>query len=123
MRSLFFFLFMSLSTNAFAATASWYSSADSCGPKTNNHKGCPTASGKSLYVLEEKGIDFAASNSYPIGTSLNVCGIDSGRCVTVKVLDRGGFGRYGRSIDLGKGSFAKISSTNKGLAKVTITKL
>jgi rare lipoprotein A len=106
-----------------SGVASWYSSADACGPKTNNHKGCPTASGKGLYDLERMGKLFAASNKHKIGTTLKVCNKSNGRCVEVEVLDRGGFKKYGRSLDLCKKAFGIIAPTRQGLVEVTITKI
>ncbi len=100
--------------------ASWYSSADACGPKTNNHPGCPTASGKGLYELEEKGEDFAAMWSVPLGSRARVCNQSNGKCVIVRVWDRGPNRRLDRLIDLGKKSFEKISENGKGLIQVRV---
>lgn len=108
---------------AFAATASWYSSVDACGPKTNNHPGCPTASGRSLYALEKEGALFAASNDYAFGTKLRVRNTGNGKSVVVRVLDRGGFKKYGRAIDLGKLAFSKIADPRQGLIQVQIDSL
>jgi rare lipoprotein A len=124
----FFLAMLTLSPLAFAGgavvgTASWYSSADACGPKTNNNKGCPTASGKSIYELERKEVLFAASNDFKIGTRLRVCNAWTGVCTAVTVLDRGGFKKYGRKIDLGKKAFSKIADVNKGTAAVTIERI
>lgn len=112
-----------LSKSAFAETASWYSSADACGPKTNNQKGCPTASGRSIYALEKEGFLFAASNDFTLGTRLDVVNKETGKRVEVTVLDRGGFRKYGRTIDLGRLAFSKIADTKKGVIPVTIEKL
>lgn len=118
-----FIIILSIPGNCIAETASWYSSKDACGPKTNNYKGCPTASGKGLYDLEAKGTLFAASNDFKLGEKVRACAVDSGKCVEVVILDRGGFKKYGRSIDLCKSAFARISDSRKGLVEVTITKV
>lgn len=107
-----------------ATLASWYSSADACGPKTNNHKGCPTASGKGLYALEREKVLFAASNDYKIGSTLKVSNRRTGKSVVVRVWDRGSFDRkYGRTIDLGKLAFSRIEDTKRGLVEVNIEKI
>jgi len=38
----------------------------------------------------------------------------------VKVNDTGGFAKYGRTLDLSKGAFAKIADLNSGTCKVQI---
>ena len=106
---------------AFADLASWYSSNDACGAKTNNHKGCPTASGESLFRLEREGQLFAASNDYPLRTRLQVTNIANGRSVEIIVLDRGNFKKkYNRIIDLGKLAFSKIADTKQGVINVKV---
>jgi rare lipoprotein A (peptidoglycan hydrolase) len=100
--------------------ASWYSSKDACGSKTNNHPGCPTASGHSLYALEKQGVDFVAMNNIPMGSVVRVTNLNNGKSVTAKVLDRGGFKKYGRIIDLGKHSFQQIEDTSKGITVVKV---
>lgn len=101
--------------------ASWYSSKDACGAKTNNHPGCPTASGHSLFALEKRAVDFVAMNKVRIGTVVRVTNLKNGKSVTAKVLDRGGFDtKYGRVIDLGKHSFQQIEDPKKGLATVKV---
>ena len=100
--------------------ASWYSSVDACGPKTNNHPGCPTADGSSLYKLEETHDLFAASNNYALGTRLRVSNQANGQSVVVVTRDRGGFKKYGRVIDLGRDSFKRIAEPGKGVINVSI---
>lgn len=108
-----------------AGKASWYSSKDACGKQTNNHPGCPTASGKSIYKLENEGALFAAvpPRTHKIGTRLKVTNQRTGRSVIVTVLDTGGFRKYRRSIDLGKNAFARIASLEDGVINVTIEKI
>jgi rare lipoprotein A len=100
-------------------TASWYSSADACGPKTNDKPGCPTASGKGLYALEKNGEDFAAMWNVPLGSRVRVCNERNGKCVIVRVWDRGPNKRLGRVIDLSRKSFNKISEPQKGIINVS----
>jgi rare lipoprotein A len=108
---------------AFAETASWYSSQDACGSKTNNLKGCPTASGRSLYALEREKVLFAASNDFKLGTKVRVTNQRNGKSVIVRIFDRGGFSKYGRKIDLGKFAFSRIADTKQGLISVAIEKI
>ena len=105
--------------------ASWYSSKDACGKKTNPHKGCPTASGKGLFELERKGALFVAvpKGSNRFGDRLRVTNILNGKSVIVEVLDTGGFRKYGRKIDLGKAAFARIAPLEQGVIKVKIEEI
>lgn len=105
--------------------ASWYSSKDACGPKTNNIKGCPTASGKSIFDLESKKVLFCAvpRRSCRLGTRLKVTNSGNGKSVIVEVLDTGGFKKYNRAIDLGKEAFKKIASLEDGVISVKIERV
>lgn len=102
--------------------ASWYSSEDSCGKETNDLPGCPTASGKSLYTLEAKGILFCAVNkgTHRIGSRIKVSNISGGRWVEVAVLDTGNLKKYKRSVDLCKAAFEKLAPLEKGIVNVKI---
>lgn len=93
--------------NAQAATASWY------GGKFN---GRTTASGE----VFNKWAMTTASNSHKMGTKLEVTNKANGKSVIVKVNDTGGFKKYGRTLDLSRGAFAKIADINQGLVKVKI---
>ena len=120
MRCILLVVFLLLPAQAFASEASWYSS-EAC--KFNPHKGCPTASGKSLYELERSKQDFAAAWNYPMGAKLKVTNIRNGKSVVVTVLDRGPAKRLNRAIDLSKGAFSKISSLKNGVAEVSIVRV
>ena len=61
-----------------------------------------------------------ASNSHALGTKLRVTNPKNGKSVVVKVTDRGGFGKYGRTLDLSRGAFAKIEDLENGLVDVKI---
>lgn len=102
------------------AVASWYST-EAC--RYNPDSACPTASGRSLYELEKKQIDFAASYHYPLGAVLEVRARDSGRSVIVTVLDRGPAKRLHRAVDLSKSAFRKIADPKKGITEVEIKRV
>ena len=78
-----------------------------------------TASGERF---DEDGMT-CASNDYPFGTILKVTNIENNKDILVKVNDRGGFKKYGRIIDLSKGSFAKIADLKLGVINVTVQKI
>jgi len=101
-----------------AVLASWYSSADTC--RYNPEPSCPTASGTSLYRLEKNLELFAASNYYSLNSKVKVMNVHNGKSVIVTILDRGGFEKYGRSIDLGKLAFSKIADLKEGVIKVEV---
>ncbi|AKI27392.1 hypothetical protein [Moraxella phage Mcat8] len=64
-----------------------------------------------------------ASNQYKLGTRLKVTNKANGKSVVCRVNDRGGFGKYGTTLDLSKGAFKKIAPLSKGKIKVTIRRL
>lgn len=78
--------------------------------------GKKTASGETynMYAMT------TASNTHKKGTKLLVTNPKNGKSVIVKVNDTGGFGKYGRTLDLSKGAFSKIADLNSGTCKVTI---
>lgn len=94
-------------TKANSATASWY------GGVFHNRT---TASGERF----NKWAMTCASNTHKMGTKLRVTNVSNGKSITVKVNDRGGFTKYGRTLDLSRGAFAKIADIDKGLIKVKI---
>ncbi len=55
-----------------------------------------------------------------MGTVIKVTNVENGKSVTCKVNDRGGFAKYGRILDMSKGSFSVIGNVNKGVIKVRI---
>jgi len=101
--------------------ASWYDSQSIYKEGTCRKEKCFTASGKEIHDLEREGVLFAASNDLKIGTRVKVHNPESGKSVVVKILDRGGFGKYGRKIDLCKKAFKKIGNPRQGILQVTIT--
>lgn len=90
-----------------AATVSWYGKP---------FHGRLTASGE-RYDMNKLT---CASNSHKMGTKLKVTNKDNGLSVTCKVNDTGNFTKYGRTLDLSRGAFAKIADLDKGLCKVKI---
>lgn len=61
-----------------------------------------------------------ASNIHPFGTKLKIINPKTMKSIIVRVNDRGGFTKYGRTLDLSKYAFCQIGSINKGLLKVKI---
>lgn len=90
--------------SANAATASWY------GPKFH---GKLTASGERY----DMNTLTAAHNSLPFGTKVQVTNTSNKKSVIVKINDRGGFGKYGRVIDISKKANQLIDC---GLCQVTL---
>lgn len=93
-----------ISTSLYAATASWYG---------NPFHGRLTASGE-RYNMNALT---AAHNSLPFGTKVRVTNTSNKKSVVVTINDRGGFTKYGRSIDLSKKANQLIDC---GLCHVTI---
>jgi len=63
----------------------------------------------------------AASNSLRLGSRARVS--YGKKSVTVTITDTGGFGRYGRIIDLSKAAFAALADTDKGIIRVCVTRV
>lgn len=83
--------------------ASWYG---------NEHEGRKTASGA---TFRQWGMT-AAHLTLPFGSKVRVTHGD--KSVVVTINDRGGFGKYGRILDLSRGAFAKLAPTRKGVIRV-----
>ena len=112
MKAIMLSLLMLLSTqSAFADTASFYGFAPWAGRKP--------ASGE---VFRTHGLT-CASNTHKMGTILKVTNKANGKSISCKVNDRGGFSKYGRTIDMSYGAFTKIAHPSKGVIKVTIKQL
>ena len=94
-------------TSANAGVASWYG---------GKFHGRTTTSGEKF----NKWAMTAASNSHKMGTKLLVTNKANGKSVVVRVNDTGGFKKYGRTLDLSRGAFAKIADINQGLIKIKI---
>lgn len=93
--------------SAQAATVTYY------GDKFHGRK---TASGERF----NQNAMTCASNTHKFGTHLKVTNTANGKSVICRVNDRGGFSKYGVTLDLSKGAFAKIAPLSQGRARVTI---
>lgn len=107
LRTIVFSILLTVSIQTMAATASYYG---------GKFHGRTTASGE----VFNKWAMTTASNSHKMGTKLEVTNKANGKSVIVKVNDTGGFKKYGRTLDLSRGAFAKIADINQGLVKVKI---
>lgn len=85
--------------------ASWYG---------GKFHGRTTASGAVFNKYEMT----TASNIHRMGTRLRVTNLANGKSVVVKVTDTGGFGKYGRVLDLSQGAFQKIANLGSGVIRV-----
>ena len=95
---------------SYAATASWYGKP---------FHGRLTASGERFNMNDLT----CASNTHKMGTKLKVTNKSNGKSVVVRVNDTGGFKKYGRTLDLSKGAFAKIASIDKGVINIKIKEI
>ncbi len=96
-----------LALSAQAATVTYY------GDKFHGRK---TANGERF----NQNAMTCASNTHKFGTHLKVTNTANGKSVVCRVNDRGGFGKYGVTLDLSKGAFAQIAPLSQGHARVTI---
>lgn len=96
-----------LALSAQAATVTYY------GDKFHGRK---TANGERF----NQNAITCASNTHKFGTHLKVTNTANGKSVVCRVNDRGGFSKYGVTLDLSKGAFAQIASLSQGRARVTI---
>lgn len=104
---------MSFSVLSFAqqsGKASYYGS---------QHHGKRTASGE---IFDMNKLT-CASNTFKLGTMLKVTNVENNQSVIVKVNDTGGFGKYGRVIDLSKAAFATIANLKRGIINVLVEKI
>ena len=60
----------------------------------------------------------AASNHFPIGTKLKVTNKANGKCVIVRINDKGAMSKY--TIDLSKGAFKRIADLKTGIIDVNV---
>lgn len=96
-----------LALSAQAATVTYY------GDKFHGRK---TANGERF----NQNAMTCASNTHKFGTHLKVTNTANGKSVVCRVNDRGGFSKYGVTLDLSKGAFAQIAPLSQGRARVTI---
>ena len=103
-------LLILVASQAQAHTATWYG---------GKFHGKLTASGERY----NQNAFTCASNKYKFGTRLKVTNTANDKSVICRVNDRGGFGKYGVTLDLSKGAFKKIAPLSQGKIKVTIRRL
>ncbi len=89
--------------------ASWY------GPGFNGRR---TSSGE---VYNQRQLT-AASRTLPLGSSVQVTNLDTGKSTIVRINDRGPYVR-GRGIDLSKAAADQVGLTRPGTARVRLTRL
>jgi rare lipoprotein A len=65
----------------------------------------------------------AASRTLPIGSSVVVTNLATGRSVKLRINDRGGPGVRGRGLDLSKRAAEEIGMTRKGVARVKVKRV
>lgn len=92
--------------NGQLVTASWY------GPGFHGNR---TANGERF---DQDAMTAAMLDRRMIGKRVRVT--SGGKSVVVRVNDTGGFGKYGRVIDLSRGAFAKLASTDRGVIRVCL---
>jgi len=100
-----------VSTNSGSTTtvASWY------GPGFNGRR---TSSGE---VYNQHQLT-AASRTLPLGSTVKVTNLDTGRSTVVRINDRGPYVR-GRGIDLSRAAADQVGLTREGTARVRIARL
>lgn len=103
-------LLVLVASQAQAHTATWYG---------GSFHGKKTASGERF----NQNALTCASNQYKFGTRLKVTNKANGKSVICRVNDRGGFGKYGVTLDLSKGAFRQIAPLSDGKVKVTIRRV
>lgn len=65
----------------------------------------------------------AAMWDVPLGSSVKVTNLETGRSIVVRVTDRGPARRLSRAIDLTRASFARLAPLERGLIPVRIQPL
>ena len=103
----FFILFSTLNFSQ-TGKASWYG---------ESWDGRKTANGE----IFDSSKHTCASNSIKLGTKIQVTNLDNNKSVICRVNDTGGFGKYGRILDMSKGAFKTIGDLKKGVINVKIT--
>ncbi len=81
-------------------------------------EGRPTASGRPYRASEMS----CAHPSQPFGALLEVVDLDTGRSVTVRVIDRGPFVE-GRVVDLSLAAAKALGMLERGVARVRVTRV
>lgn len=79
------------------------------------HHGRQTANGERF---DQNALTAAMLDRRMLGKTVRVA--SGGKSVVVRVNDTGGFGKYGRVIDLSRGAFARLASTDAGVIPVCL---
>jgi rare lipoprotein A len=82
--------------------------------------GRQTANGE---VYDKNKLTCAALSNYKFKDKLRVTNLNNNKSVVVVVNDRGGFAKYGRTLDLSEAAFKKIGNLKKGVLTVKIERL
>ena len=82
----------------------------------DRYHGRKTASGERF----DQNALTAAHRTLPFGTMVEVKNLDNGRTVTVRINDRGPFGRKTRIIDLSRAAAGEIDMVHAGVAQVEL---
>jgi rare lipoprotein A len=82
--------------------------------------GRKTANGE---VFDKNKLTCAALSNYKFKDKLRVTNLTNNKSVVVVVNDRGGFAKYGRTLDLSEAAFKKIGNLKKGVLTVKIERL
>lgn len=61
-----------------------------------------------------------AHNHFPLGTKLKIVNPENHKHVIAEVTDRGGFEKYGRSLDVSERVAQKLDFVDQGVTKLTI---
>jgi rare lipoprotein A (peptidoglycan hydrolase) len=97
------------SDGAVRGIATWYGGPD-------GYDSDDTMADGSLFNPDDPTI--VAANAWPLGASLLIC--HDGRCIRVRVRDRGSFSH---AVDLSRGAFALLAPLSSGVIDVTVQPL
>ena len=87
------------------------------GEKRGDFHGKKMANGKRF---NKNDPTIAASNELPLGTKIQVTNVENGKSAVLTVEDRGGFEKYGRSLDISQAAAKKLGFFKEGLARVEV---
>ncbi len=82
--------------------------------------GRKTANGE---VFDKNKLTCAALSNYKFNDKLRVANLKNNKSLVVVVNDRGGFAKYGRTLDLSEAAFKRIGNLKKGVLTVKIERL
>ena len=111
-------IFVLMTVNGFACdrigNVSWY------GKESCISSPCRTRSGE---TFTGRDLTAAMIGTQHIGEHWRATSLATGRSVTVRVNDTGGFAKFGRAMDLSKAAFARIAPLGQGTAKVCMERV